>query len=361
MRSLSLTLPPDPETSYPIIVGENLDGEIESFLTENFPKRRIAALVDSNVYKHHSAKIDQLVLEKGKVYSCPAGESNKHFKTVEDIALKMLEDGFGRDTLILNIGGGMVCDLGGFLASIFMRGVPFVHIPTTLLGMVDASIGGKTGIDLNNYKNALGIFAQPSAIFSDIEFVKNLPEREYTAGIGECIKHGLINDLSILTMIEQNNYSNSVDFIFQNIQLKSRIVEKDPTEKGIRAMLNLGHTIGHALETYFLGTPDELLHGEAVTLGMIAELHILEVKTGLDHAVTEKVLSLAQQVGLPSKLKNNIDMEKVWSIGQKDKKNKTGQVKISLLKNMGSIPSSQAEWTISIEKEEFMGGLEAII
>jgi len=212
--------------------------------------------------------------DKVKIAEIPAGENFKTLATCQQIWQQMLDAKLDRRALVVNLGGGVIGDMGGFCAATWKRGVDFVQIPTTLLAMTDAAIGGKLGIDFQGVKNTIGVFRNPAAVFVDTDFLKTLPERELRSGFAEVIKHALIGneDIESLTLSETLNTESSwLETLRASIAVKVRIVQEDPLEKGLRAILNFGHTIGHAVESYFLETNEPLTHGEAVAIGMICE------------------------------------------------------------------------------------------
>lgn len=238
--------------------------EIETLVNSQFPKlldaydkQKIIIVVDENT---HDCCLDYLItyfpkLENAEIMLLPVGEENKVLEICYQVWTALLEYKVGRSDLIINLGGGMVTDIGGFIASVYKRGISFVHIPTTLLGMVDASIGGKTGVDLENVKNVIGSFAQPKAIFIDTAFLETLPGEEIFNGYAEMLKHALILDAKYWDEIKHIQKETDLvthALISHAVQLKLSIVSKDPNETGERKLLNFGHTIGHALESFFL-------------------------------------------------------------------------------------------------------------
>ncbi len=358
-KRIHVAVPSSPHTPYVIVVGEHLLADVQRYVRQTFPKRRIALLVDAKVWKLHRKTIETAFPPTTKIYVCPSGEAQKTVAVLSKIATQMLQEGLGRDTVLVNIGGGVTCDMGAFLASIYVRGIPFIQIATTLLCMVDASVGGKTGVDLDQYKNALGTFSTPARVYADLAFLRTLSKREYVSGLGECIKHGLLQDKSILRDIETGTES-SISFVFKNILLKAEVVQQDFTEQGMRKMLNVGHTIGHALETYFLKSTTRLLHGEAVALGMLAELDILERRKILWRGTRGIVLRMCKKVGLPVRLKTTPVLSRLWNIAMKDKKNISGEIHISRLQTVGKLSPDQKEWTVAVTRKEFEQALRSI-
>ena len=214
-----------------------------------------------------------------EIIEIESGESEKNITTCVEIWSALTELNGDRKSIIINVGGGVVTDIGGFVASTFKRGIDFIHIPTTLLGMVDAAIGGKNGVDLGNLKNQVGVINIPKMVLIDSQYLETLPQTEMRSGLAEMLKHGLIFDSGYWTQFLDLKAIDFADFdalIYRSVEIKNEIVMQDPTENGIRKALNFGHTLGHAIESYFLenDTKKTLLHGEAVAIGMILESHI---------------------------------------------------------------------------------------
>lgn len=243
----------------------------------------VFVLTDENTVKYCYPVVEPL-LRNHVLLKIPAGEPHKTLNTCTSVWQQLTIHEADRNSLLINLGGGMVGDLGGFAAGCYKRGIDFVNIPTSLLAMVDASVGAKTGIDFLGYKNLLGLFYEPQKIFLHTDFLKTLPHREFRSGMAEVMKHALIADKTLwgklpLKFLLQN-MENVSDLVLQNIAIKSKFVIADPTEKGVRQALNFGHTIGHALESLLLTTPQPLLHGEAVAAGIVME-SFLSMKVGL--------------------------------------------------------------------------------
>lgn len=282
-----------------------------------------------------------------RLMTIPAGESSKQLSTCEQIWDTLADAGAGRDSLFISLGGGVVTDIGGFCAATFLRGMRFVHVPTSLMGMVDAAIGGKTGVDFRQFKNYLGVIRQPDLLWIDPEFLKTLPSREVKNGMAEIIKHAIIADTDLFQLLEYTSIEelDVAALIPRSAEIKMEIVRRDEFEADERKKLNFGHTIGHALESYYLSKQNRLLHGEAIAIGM-------EVET---------ILS-AQTVGLPSQDQNRIirvlhhyfghhdltdlDLNETMKLLAGDKKKVRGNVGFSLIKGLGlaetNIPVDEA-------------------
>jgi 3-dehydroquinate synthase len=240
-----------------------------------------------------------------------------------------------RNSLILNVGGGVVTDMGSFAAATFKRGIAFVQVPTTLLAQVDASVGGKTGIDMDEVKNCIGTFTQPQAVVIDPIFLKTLSERQLVSGFAEMIKHGLIADAKELAILKNTSTKNiSIDRIEQSIRIKNEIVKADPEEKGLRKILNFGHTIGHAIESYFLQSKNPLLHGEALAMGMYCETYLSQKHHSLTETEADDIFQLLKTI-FPLAAIPEVAISDLLNFMKQDKKNLGDQIGFALLDNIG--------------------------
>ncbi len=274
-----------------------------------------------------------------------AGEVNKNIETCIEIWNVLTELGADRKSLIINLGGGVVTDLGGFVASTFKRGVDFINIPTTLLSMVDASIGGKTGVDLGNLKNQIGVINVPIMVLIDTQYLKTVPQNEMRSGVAEMLKHGLIFDKNYWEQfldISTIDFSDLDSLIHRSVVIKNEIVMQDPTEKNIRKALNFGHTLGHAIESYFLENEKKttLLHGEAIAIGMILESYISwqqKLITELEYRQIKLVIkSIFDEV-----LIEENDFRPIMELLIHDKKNEYGAIQFALIEGIGAIKINQ--------------------
>ena len=271
-----------------------------------------------------------------------SGEINKNLDTCKNIWQKLTDCGADRNSLLINLGGGVISDMGGFTAATYKRGIRFINIPTTLLGMVDAAIGGKTGIDFNGLKNQIGLFSNPEIILIVPKFLKTLPKRELFSGLAEVIKYGLTDDPSIwetVKKIDIENFTFSTDLIKKSIQIKERIVKQDPTEKGLRKTLNFGHTLGHAIETHFFSKPtkEQLLHGEAIAIGMILAVHLSFQTQGFPLELVADITTHIKRIyksSIPTKLSSK-DYKPILDLLKHDKKNNKGATNFILLSSIG--------------------------
>ena len=275
-----------------------------------------------------------------KIITIPSGEDYKTLTTCEQVWQELTTLQADRKSILINICGGMVTDLGGFAAATFKRGMRFINISTSLLGMVDASVGGKTGVDFNGLKNQIGLFSNPELVLIDPIFLKTLPQRELISGMAEIIKYGLTYDNNLWKEIKKStNYTDKQlsDWIFRSIEIKNEIVIKDPFEGKLRKILNYGHTIGHAIETYYLKNPNmqTLTHGEAIAIGLICETYIATKQFNFPekelHAIKKYIQTLFGKVTF-----NETDFNSILELMKHDKKNINGNVRFVLLEKIGN-------------------------
>ena len=299
---------------------------------------KIFVLVDENTEKHclpHFKTLCQASIND--VICIKAGEIHKTIATCTDVWRQLSQLGGDRKSLLINLGGGVVTDLGGFVAAAFKRGIDFINIPTTLLAMVDASVGGKTGVDLGSLKNQVGVIEQPQMVLIFPEFLKTLEDRQIHSGFAEMLKHGLIMDQaywnSLCATPESGLRQSSIQ---TSIKIKGGIVAQDPTEQNVRKKLNFGHTLGHAIESYFLDATDRdsLLHGEAIAIGMVLESYLSHQLTGLSKIELDEIKQNFGQFYKPVKFSKE-EIETILELLKHDKKNEHGNINFVLLKNIG--------------------------
>ncbi len=318
-----------------IQITDDLSGALDKFFS-NRQYSKIGVLVDENTETHCLSHIVGFLQEHWLI-KISSGEEHKNLRTCEQIWEALTEASFDRKSLLINLGGGVIGDMGGFCATTFKRGIDFLNIPTTLLSQVDASVGGKLGIDFNGLKNHIGVFQHPQMVIISPQFLSTLSKRELRSGFAEVLKHALIADKdywNILTSVSLESQDWETH-IRHSINVKSGIVEEDPFEKGQRKLLNFGHTIGHAIETVYLDSENEkLLHGEAIAIGIICEAFISTKKVGLTN---EELLEIAQYI------KTTYDtigigkdkFERILELCQQDKKNLGNVINCTLLKHLG--------------------------
>ncbi|MBS9774635.1 MAG: 3-dehydroquinate synthase [Tenacibaculum sp.] len=306
-------------------------------LISNFNYSSIFILVDENTIEHcYPLFIQNIKTDKRiEVIQINAGEEHKNIETCVGVWNVMTELGADRHSLLINLGGGVITDLGGFVASSFKRGIHFINIPTTLLSMVDASVGGKTGIDLGALKNQIGVFANPKMVLIDPEYLHTITLREIRSGTAEIIKYGLTYNQHLYNEIKENEKLNIIDLIHRSIEIKNEIVTQDPKEKHLRKVLNFGHTIGHAIESYFLEneTKEKLTHGEAIAIGMICESYIsyklLNLSLNKANEIKETIIKI---YGKTTILES--DFTEIINLLKHDKKNINGEVNFVLLNDI---------------------------
>jgi len=278
-----------------------------------------------------------------EIIEIEAGEELKNITTCVEIWSILSELGADRKSLILNLGGGVITDIGGFVASTFKRGIDFINVPTTLLGMVDASIGGKNGVDLGTLKNQIGVINVPKMLLIDTAFLETLSQREMRSGLAEMLKHGLIYDKNYWEQFLNLSDIDFADFnalIYRSIEIKNEIVKQDPTENGIRKALNFGHTLGHAIESHFLNSENPLLHGEAIAIGMILESYISMKKGLLSNEEFHQIKYTLTDIYEPYNFDEN-DLESIQKLLIHDKKNEYGKVQFALLNSIGNTAINQ--------------------
>ena len=320
-------------STYPVHFKENAYKELNKIITaKNYSKLFI--LVDENTIEHCYPKfivnLDTNI--NIEVIEIEAGEEHKNIETCVGVWKVITELGGDRKSLLITLGGGVITDLGGFVASTFKRGIDFINIPTTLLSMVDASVGGKTGVDLGVLKNQIGLFSNPEMVLIDDDFLTTVTPREIKSGIAEIIKYGLTYDIKLFNEIKHHKELHIKDLIFRSIEIKNEVVLQDPKENSLRKILNFGHTIGHAIESFYLESDDKdnLTHGEAIAIGMVCESYIscklLNFPEDKLKEIKETILSIYTKINL---LKS--DFLSITELLKHDKKNVNGQVNFVLL------------------------------
>ena len=294
---------------------------------------KVFILTDENVAPFWFPEVEYwLGCENAVEIILRSGEQYKNLQTVQRIWKTLMKHHADRNALLINLGGGVITDLGGFAASTYKRGIRFINIPTTLLAMVDAAIGGKTGIDFGGGKNQIGTFAEAEDVLVDPVFLSTLPQRELLSGMAEMLKYGFIADADLLNV----NLENYQDYILRCGEIKRQIVAEDPTEKGLRKVLNFGHTMGHAIESHCLSTNCPFLHGEAVALGMGAALWLSEKKLGLDVSVLQDFENQLSMLLSEAEINlSEADVEPILGYLVHDKKNKGEKSQFVLLEAVG--------------------------
>lgn len=316
---------------------------------------RVAVITDSEVGPRYADRAKKQLGATVDVFTIPSGEQHKTRDTWSRLTDEMLARGFGRDSIVVALGGGVVGDIAGFVAATYMRGIPVIQVPTTLLAMVDASVGGKTGVDTPAGKNLVGAFHQPSAVVIDPLVLRTLPPEHLRAGFAEIVKHGVVADADYFerasTFVEQWPLSGQqglpelTDIIARSVEIKAAIVARDERESGLRKVLNFGHTIGHAIEA---ASEFETLHGEAVAIGLVAEARLAErigvAKTGTARVIERVCRAAGLQTTMPS-----IPVDTIIGFTRADKKVRAGRVEYALPKQIGEMAGAEHGWTVAVD------------
>lgn len=371
MRRLTIEVPPLPARGYPVVVGQGLLDPLGDFLEGQAGYHRLALVADDTVARLHAPPLASALEKRGHrvdLFSFPAGEAAKTRATKERLEDRLLAAGLGRDSLILALGGGVSLDLAGFLASTFMRGVPFVALPTSVLAVVDSSIGGKTGVDTPAGKNMIGAFHPPRAVFADLAYLNTLPVAEIRHGMAEAIKHGLIASAPHLEELEAHAgkiLGRDLDILegvlLRSVSIKARFVQLDEREAGARKALNFGHTFAHALERL---SGWRIPHGAAVARGLVAECELSARLGLLQGGVVRRVKEILSRFGLPAAPFADLDRDitpepegtltasRYISATQGDKKARAGAVEYVLLDQVGRVARQEGgRWTWTVPEK----------
>ena len=348
--------------AYDIVIESGFGGLSEAFNKLEITGRRLCIITDSNVGPLYADEVKAELEKTGNkvyVYTFAAGEENKNLDTVQDVYEYLIENHFDRNDCLVALGGGVVGDLTGFSAATYLRGIKFIQVPTSLLAQVDSSIGGKTGVDFRAYKNMVGAFYQPKLVYMNMSVLKSLSKRLFNSGFGEIIKHGLIKDREYYNWLKDNaDRIKALDadalehMIYVSCNIKREVVEKDPKEKGDRALLNYGHTLGHAIEKLM---NFKLYHGECVTLGMIAALRISVNRGDIDEDAYNDAIDMFKLYDFPLNV-TGITAEDVVKVSKSDKKMDAGKIKFILLKEIGN-----AYIDYDVTDEEMLAALKDVI
>jgi len=323
-----------------VLIGKGLLKRLGTPLRRQFRGKTCAITSDTNVAPLFGNRVQKSIAWAGfrpTLITIPAGEKSKTLKQVGPICDQMIAAGLDRQSFLVGLGGGVIGDISGFVAAIYHRGIPHVQIPTTLLAMVDSSIGGKTGVDTRDGKNLIGVFHHPSLVIDDLDVLKTLPRREFNQGFAEIIKHAIIADTRMFRILQSWKAGAAPALqrlIKRNIKIKSKIVAKDERDQtGERAVLNFGHTVGHAIER--AGNYRKFLHGEAVSLGIVAACAISMKKAGLPADQRNAIVSLLQRYELPTRLPPTFPREKIFGALKFDKKFEDGKIRFVVTPRIG--------------------------
>ncbi len=344
-----------------IVAPESLDraGEL---VREAAPAFRYAIITDDVVGPLYASRVSASFDAHADVLTVPAGEHHKTRESWARLTDQLLAAGFGRDTTILALGGGVVGDLAGFVAATFMRGIPVVQLPTTLLAMIDASVGGKTGVDTPAGKNLVGAFHPPSLVLSDPSVLQTLPAEQLRSGLAEAIKHGVIADeryfehtvADLPVLLSRPSDTEMLHLIARSVEIKADVVARDEREGGVRKTLNFGHTLGHAIESE---SGYRLLHGEAVAIGMVLESALAERAGIAESATLRRVREAVERAGLPSSLPEGMDADRVLAATRSDKKARRGTVEFALPRRVGAMAGSETDWAVRVDDGDVLAVL----
>lgn len=351
----------DRKPCYDIVFTQSFDELWQELAALNGENRRICIVTDSKVDELYGQEVLDLLQEKclkAAKYAFPNGEENKTLDTVKRIYTYLIQEGFDRKDLILALGGGVVGDTAGYVAATYLRGIDYVQVPTTLLSQTDSSIGGKTGVDFDGYKNMVGAFKMPKLVYMNLSVLRTLDDRQFFSGFAEVMKHSLIKDVILYQWLIENMYEicerdldTLQEMLKRSCTVKKLVVEKDPTEQGDRALLNYGHTIGHAIEK---AKNFELAHGECVALGAVAAAYISWKRELLTMEEYYEIRDMFVPFNLPISVED-IDPQEILRLTKSDKKMEAGKVKFVLLKKIGKAMIDR-----TVTDEEILAAIEEI-
>lgn len=323
---------------------------------------KICIVTDSHVAPLYAAEVMNIAKNSASyvmTFTFPAGEQSKTLDIIEDLYEELIKAHFDRKDVLLALGGGVVGDMTGYAAATYLRGIRVVQLPTSLLAMVDSSIGGKTGVDFRGYKNMVGAFHQPSAVYMNLATLQSLTEEQYFSGFGEVLKHGLIQNIQYFRLIEthldalKHRDLDALEAVVSgSCEIKRQVVEEDPTEKGKRALLNFGHTLGHAIEKRM---DFQMLHGSCVSVGMVAAAYLSLQRGYLKQSEYDQILASLQALQLPVEV-SGLQAEEILQISKSDKKMNAGQIRFILLESMG-----HAIMKDDVTDQELLLALDAVL
>ena len=355
LRRLRVRLRGPGRTSYPVHVGSGLLLSLSGHLRKIVPAHRYFLVTDANVGRLYGRRCLSRMRRAGldaHLLSVPAGERSKTRETKSRLEDRILALGGGRDGAVVGLGGGMISDLAGFTAATFHRGIPIVLVPTTLLSMVDAAIGGKTAVDHPRGKNLIGAFHQPRAVLADVATLATLPEREFRSGLAEVVKTAVVGDAALFRRMEKSpaailtrHPAALAGLVAACCRVKARVVEADERELNLRAVLNFGHTLGHALE-HLLGY--RMSHGEAVAVGMVLESRAAEAAGILKRGEADRITALLERLGLPTCIPAGIDPGRILEAARSDKKSRKGELRYALPAAIGRMARREGRYAIPL-------------
>lgn len=359
MVTIRVPLVEQRDASYDILVAPGLLQELDRILKQYCPAAAYAVISDSHVGKLYGEKIVATLQDASahaELFTFPAGEWNKTRDTWASLSDRMLASHFGRDCAVIAVGGGVVNDVGGFVAATYLRGVPLVQVPTSLLAMIDSSIGGKTGVDVPAGKNLLGAFHQPRVVVADPELLGSLSSVQLAAGLAEAVKHGVIADAEYFAFLENEyaaifaKHAPALErLVRRSVEIKADVVARDEREKGRRAILNFGHTVGHAIEAT---SKFEVLHGEAVAIGMVYEGRLAETLGIATTGTAQRIRSVLERLHLPVERPDGSQVDDLIAAMRSDKKVRAGVIRLALPHAIGAPHGNDsAGWTVAVEED----------
>ena len=358
MKKIEVKVSSSKDNSYEILIGQGLLGRIAVDLAEAAIAHSHALITDSNVAEIYGGKLLgdlEEALSEVRMIAFPAGEQSKTREIKSFIEDRMLESGFGRDSSVIALGGGVVGDIAGFVAATYMRGVPCVQVPTSLLACVDSSVGGKTAVDTSHGKNLIGAFYQPWRVYVDTDTLKTLGPKQVAEGLAEIIKYGVIKSADLFQYLEENiekiygfDDAALLEVVEASCRIKAEVVEKDEKEQNLRKILNFGHTVGHAIEQLSNYT---ISHGEAISAGMVIEGEIALGKAGWSEQEQERLIHLLKRAGLPTEPPRGVSVEKIIDVMKIDKKARKGKIEMSLPERIGKMKEYEGSYGIKIGEQ----------
>lgn len=347
------------DASYDILIGSGLVQELDGILKQHCPAAAYAVISDSHVGKAYGEDVVKRLSAAGgrvELFTFPAGEWNKTRDTWASLSDRMLAAHYGRDCAVIALGGGVVNDVGGFVAATYLRGVPLVQVPTSLLAMIDSSIGGKTGVDVPAGKNLLGAFHQPRVVVADPELLGSLSSVQLAAGLAEAVKHGVIADAEYFAFLESDyaaifaKHAPALERVVRrSVEIKAGVVAQDEREKGKRAILNFGHTVGHAIEAT---SKYEVLHGEAVAMGMVYEARIAESLNVAAAGTAQRIRTVLERLHLPVERPDGSRADDLIAAMRADKKVRAGEIRLALPRAIGDAYGDDGHgWTVVVHED----------
>lgn len=347
------------DASYDIVIGRGLLAQVPALLADHCPAAAYAVISDSHVGAAYGKRLVAQLQDAelpAELLTFPAGEWNKTRETWAELSDRLLGHHFGRDAAVLALGGGVVGDVAGFVAATYLRGVPYVQLPTSLLAMIDSSIGGKTGVDVPAGKNLLGAFHQPRLVVVDLDALGTLPPVQFAAGMSEAVKHAAIWDAAYFDFLEREREairardpSALERVVVRSVEIKAAVVAQDEREAGLRAILNFGHTVGHAIEAT---AKYEVLHGEAVAIGMAYEARLAERLSLAERGTAARLTGVLERYGLPLEWPDAATPDDLLAAMRHDKKVRAGDVRFALPKAVGTMYGDAASgWTVQVDED----------